>query len=98
MLLRRRVAHAVVIGVGLLIMAYPLTVGATPAISCRGVAMHPGDSCGKADGKAVQTYQERAATAAEAKPVIIVVGALLVAFGAMLLVSELRRGSARSAS
>ena len=36
---RARVAHLVVTLAGLLIVLYPVTVGAQPDISCRGVAM-----------------------------------------------------------
>lgn len=90
-----RIANAVVILVGLMILAYPLTVGATPNVSCRGASMKPGDRCVKADGESTQTYEQRATAARNAKPVIFVVGALVAAFGSALLIAELRhRGPA----
>jgi hypothetical protein len=88
--MRARIAHCVLIAVGLLLFLYPLTVGATPNVSCRGVEMHPGDSCAKADNSGFQTYEERARTASEAKPIILGVGLLVVGFGTFLLLSDLR--------
>ena len=95
--MRRRVAHALVVVVGLLVLAYPLTVGADPDVTCRGAVMGPGDTCLKADGKNVQTYEERARAIDNARPVILVVGVLVAAFGAVLLTNEIRRPSARRA-
>jgi hypothetical protein len=89
--LATRVAHALLILAGLLIVAYPLTIGATPPIRCRGVAMGPGDTCSKASSAGVQTYEQRARTARQAKPVIVGVGLLVAAFGTALLVAEVRR-------
>lgn len=86
-----RVAHALLILAGLLIFAYPLTVGASPTLSCRGVPMGPGDTCSKAANAGVQTYEQRMRTARQAKPVIIGVGLLVAAFGTALLVADLRR-------
>ena len=80
----------VLILVGLLIVLYPLTVGAHPSVSCRGVPMRPGDSCAKVDDAGVQTYEQRARTAEQARPVILVVGLLVTGFGVSLLRSELR--------
>ncbi len=88
---RARVAHLLVTLVGLFIVLYPVTFGAQPDISCRGVAMGPGDTCAKADNSGVQTYEQRERTARQAKPVIIGVGVLVVAFGTFLLVSDVRR-------
>ena len=34
---------------GLLVALYPLTVGASPEVSCRGVVMRPGDTWGARD-------------------------------------------------
>lgn len=89
--MRRRIAHLVVIVVGLLVVAYPLTVGASAAVMCRDVAMQPGDVCAKADGSQVQTYEQRTAARDNAVPVIIVVGALVAGFGTALLVMDVRR-------
>lgn len=88
---RRWLAHALVALIGLVILAYPFTVGASPDVSCRGVTMRPGDSCAKADGSGAQTYEQRARDARNARPVIAVGGVLVTAFGVVLLVGELRR-------
>jgi hypothetical protein len=91
--MRSRLAHVALILVGLLIFLYPLTVGASPSISCRGVVMHPGDTCSKAQDAGVQTYEQRLRTANQAKPVVLGVGLLVTAFGSWLLVADLRRRS-----
>jgi hypothetical protein len=88
---RTRIAHALVVLVGLLILAYPLTFGAASETTCRGVVMRPGQSCAKSDGSGVQTYEQRTADRRHATPVIIGVGALVTAFGTSLLVTEIRR-------
>jgi len=90
---RRRawLAHALVVLVGILVLAYPFTVGAAPELTCRGVRMQPGDTCPKADSSGTQTYEQRARDARNARPVIAVGGALVAGFGAVLLVGELRR-------
>ena len=89
--MRARLAHTVLIVLGLVIFCYPLTVGANPSISCRGKAMGPGDTCSKAGDVGVQTYEQRLRTAEQAEPVLISVGLLLSGFGASLLVADLRR-------
>ena len=89
--MKTRVAHGVLIAIGLIIFLFPLTVGANPTISCRGVEMHPGDTCAKAQGGGVQTYEQRYRTASRAKPVIVSVGVLVIAFATYLLVADLRR-------
>jgi len=90
---RRRtwVAHALVVLAGLLVLAYPFTVGASPDVTCRGVPMRPGDACPKADGSSSQTYEQRARDLRNARPVIAAGGALVAGFGAVLLAGELRR-------
>jgi hypothetical protein len=92
---RRWLAHALVVLVGLVILAYPFTVGASPDVSCRGVPLQPGDSCPKADGSGSQTYEQRARDVRNARPVIAVGGALVTVFGVVLLVGELRRRPGR---
>ena len=94
--MRSRIAQSLLIVVGLLILAYPLTIGADPDVTCRGVVMQPGGSCLKSDGSAAQTFEQRQQTVTNAKPVIIVVGLLVAAFGAYLLTAELRKRSASS--
>ncbi|MBA3529107.1 MAG: hypothetical protein H0T91_07355 [Propionibacteriaceae bacterium] len=86
-----QVAHLAVIVVGVLTFLYPLTIGATPNLTCRGVRMQPGDRCAKADNSGVQTYEQRAATADSAKPVIVGVGLLIAGFGAVLLAADLSK-------
>lgn len=88
---RTRVAHALLILVGLLVLVYPLSIGAASEVTCRGVVMRAGDQCTKADGSGVQTYEQRANARDNARPVIVVVGALVAAFGTTLLVTDLRR-------
>lgn len=89
--MRSRIAHVVVIALGLLILLYPPTIGAATQPSCRGVEMRPGDACAKADDSGVQTYAQRSADRRQAMPVIIVVGLLVTAFGTSLLVTDVRR-------
>ena len=90
---RRRavVAHAVVVLLGLLVLLYPFTLGASPAVTCRGTTMQPGDVCAKAGDPGTQSYEQRAADVRAARPVIAVGGLLLTGFGTVLLTGELRR-------
>ena len=90
---RRRavLAHAVVVLLGLLVLAYPFTLGASPSVTCRGETMRPGDVCAKADGTGTQSYEQRAAAVRDARPVLAVGGLLVAGFGAVLLMGELRR-------
>ncbi len=97
MITRARIAHLAVIIVGLLIMAYPFTLGAAETLTCRGAPMTPGSSCLKADGSEAESYADRISKAAVARPVVIGAGALLTAFGGFLLVGDVRRRR-RSAS
>jgi hypothetical protein len=89
---RSRVLNAAWVVLGLLIVLYPLTVGTAAPITCRGVTMRPGDRCAKADGSAVQTYEQRVATRRAAAPVLVGVGLFVAGFGTVLLVTERRRG------
>lgn len=91
MLTRRRVAHLLLALVGVLIVLYPFTLGANPTPTCRGVELRPGQTCAKADGSAVQTYEERLSTARNATPVIVGVGLLVAGFGTALLIGDVRR-------
>ncbi|MFT4166668.1 MAG: hypothetical protein QM650_15625 [Microlunatus sp.] len=94
-LTRRRVAHLLLSLVGVLIVLYPFTLGANPTPTCRGVQLQPGQTCAKADGSAVQTYEERLATARNATPVIVVVGLLVAGFGTALFIGDVRRNRER---
>ena len=87
----RAAAHVLLILVGLGLFVYPLTFGATPTITCRGVEMGPGDSCSKAGDAGVQTFEQRLRTARQARPVLVGTGVLVVAFGTVLLVADRRR-------
>lgn len=84
----RRLAHLLLAVAGLLIAIYPFTFGADPTPSCRGVALHPGETCTKADGSAEQSYEQRQEAARNATPVIIGVGLLVAVFGVALLVGD----------
>jgi len=88
---RGRVAQLVLIIVGMMIFAYPLTLGAASPINCRGVSMRPGDTCAKAGTSATQSYEQRAQARRNAAPVIMVVGVLVMAFGVTLLITGRRR-------
>ncbi len=81
----RRAAQAALLVAGLLIMLYPFTIGAAPALTCRDQVLKPGEVCAKADGSAVQSYESRAAASAQAMPVVIALGALVAGFGGYLL-------------
>ncbi|MFX4272682.1 Trp biosynthesis-associated membrane protein [Propionibacteriaceae bacterium Y1685] len=86
----RLVAHLLLALVGLVVLLWPVTVGAEAAIMCREQVMQPGDTCAKADGEAEQTYEERLSTRRTAAPVIMVVGGAMIIFSAVLAVGELR--------
>ena len=57
--------------------------------------MGPGDTCAKAGTSATQSYEQRAEAKRNAAPVIIVVGALVTAFGVTLLITGRRRVAER---
>lgn len=89
--MRRRIGHLVVIMVGLIILAYPFTLGADIDVSCYGRPLQPGQSCAKADGSPGQTYEERVGNARAARPIIATTGGLVTAFGVGLLMVDVRR-------
>ena len=89
--MRSRIVQVAVIIVGLLIMAYPFTLGASETLTCRGEPMAPGSVCLKADGSEAESYADRLSKAAVARPIVIGAGALLADFGTYLLVTDLRR-------
>ena len=77
----------VVAGVALLV--WGIVEMAAPTISCRGVKMHPGDTCHKATYTAtytdtVQTYEQRHRSIAQSRPTVIGLGAVLTVFGAVM--------------
>jgi hypothetical protein len=89
--LRVRSAHLLLVLAGLLAVAYAVTLGGSPDIRCRGVAMTPGSVCLKSDGSQGQSYEQRLATRRSARPVVAGVGVVVAGFGAALLVTDLRR-------
>lgn len=89
--MRTRVAHVLLIVVGLVAVAYALSLGSATDLRCRDAVMTPGSVCVKADGSAGQTYEQRLATRRSARPVVAGVGVLVAVFGAGLLVSDVRR-------
>lgn len=89
--MRRTVANLVLVLAGLLMIAYPLTLGAASELTCRGVVMQPGDACAKADGSSAQTYEQRARARRNAVPVVTIVGLGVAAFGLTLLIMDRRR-------
>ena len=86
----RRLAHLLLAVAGLLVALYPFTLESR-SVTCRGVELQPGGTCAKADGSAVQTYEDRAAAARDATPVILGLGLLVAVFGTGLLVADVRR-------
>jgi hypothetical protein len=102
---RTRLAHLLLLLVGLVAVGYAVTLSGSPALRCHDAVMTPGSVCMKADGSAGQTYEQRIATRRSAQPVVAGVGVLVTVFGAALLVADLRRrptppdlGSASDAS
>ncbi len=89
--LRTRLAHVVLLLVGLVAVGYAFTLGGTGEIRCRDAVMTPGSVCVKADGSEGQSYEQRLATRRSARPVVAGVGVLVAGFGAALLVADLRR-------
>ena len=90
-----RLTHLLVVLAGLALLAYALTFGSSTELTCRGVPMQPGSICLKADGSEGQTYEQRLATWQAARPVIVALGALVAAFGAVLALQSIRRQGSR---
>ncbi len=91
---RRRWAHLLVGLVGIAALSWALVWGANPQVMCRDQVMGPGDVCAHAGDDAVQTYEERLATAQSARPVAGVIGLLIVGFAVYLWVGESTRDEA----
>ena len=85
--------HVALAMVGAAAVLWALTLGASPAIECRGLPMGQGDVCSNAAGTKVQTYEERLVAAQAARPVVGGVGAVVAAFGVGLAVAERRRAA-----
>ncbi len=95
-LTRRRLAHLALALAGLAVLVFGIVSAANPSVSCRGVEMRPGDVCHKNDFSAldtdqVQSYEQRLHSARSSQPVVIGMGAATLAFGALLLVQDVRR-------
>lgn len=89
--LRTRLAHLLLVLVGLVAIGYGLSLGGASEIRCRGEVMVPGSVCVKSDGSEGQSYEQRLATRRTARPVVVGVGVLVTGFGGYLLLAELRR-------
>ncbi|ESK60172.1 hypothetical protein PAJL_772 [Cutibacterium acnes HL042PA3] len=83
------VLDIVVAAAGVTLLVWGIMVMASPTISCRGVEMHPGDTCHKATYTAthtdtVQTYEQRRRSIAQSRPTVIGLGIALTVFGAVM--------------
>ncbi|WCC80529.1 hypothetical protein O6R08_03200 [Cutibacterium equinum] len=79
----------VVVVAGVALLVWGLVVMASPTISCRGVEMHPGDTCHKATYTAtrtdtVQSYEQRRHSIAQSRPTVIGLGLAVTAFGVVM--------------
>ena len=85
----RLVFDVVVVSAGVALLLWGIVVMASPTISCRGVEMHPGDTCHKATYTStrtdtVQTYEQRRRSIAQSRPTVIGLGIALTVFGAVM--------------
>ncbi len=89
-------AHVALAAVGLVALVWSLTLAAHPTVMCRGVEMHPGEVCVKADNTGrVQTYEDRVEAAQQSRPVVGAVGAAVAGFGGWLAYAEARKTRGR---
>jgi len=95
---RRRWAHLLLGLAGLVAIGWAVWWGADPQVLCRDQVMAPGDVCAHAGDEQVQTYEERLAAAAAARPVIGIVGLLVVGFATYLWIGESAREEAGAES
>lgn len=89
-------AQAALAVVGLAAVLWAVWWSANPTIACRELAMRPGDVCANAQGTKTQTYEERFTAAQGARPIVGVVGVLIVGFAGALYATG-RRDAARGA-
>ena len=94
-LIQARALHLLVLVAGLCALAWAL-LAPMDQIRCHDQVMKAGDVCSYssltgADNGKTQTYEQRAATATSARPVVAVVGVLVAGFGGLLLWSAVRR-------
>jgi hypothetical protein len=95
---RSRWAHLLLGLAGLVAIGWAVVWGADPQVVCRDQVMQPGDVCAHAGNDAVQTYEERLAAAQSARPVVGVVGLLVVGFAGYLWIGESTRDEASTAA
>jgi hypothetical protein len=88
---RRRWAHLLLGLAGLVAIGWAVWWGANPQLLCRDEVMGPGDVCTHAGDDQVQTYEERLAANEAARPVVGVVGLLLLGFATYLWIGESAR-------
>ncbi|MCW5951607.1 MAG: hypothetical protein KIT69_05080 [Propionibacteriaceae bacterium] len=88
---RRRWAHLLLALVGLVAIGWAVIWGANPTVTCRDRVMQPGEVCTHAGDEKTQTYEERLEAAQGARPVMGVVGVLMVGFAAYLWIGESTR-------
>lgn len=88
---RRRWAHLLLGLVGLVALSWAVVWGANPTVTCRDQVMQPGDVCTHSGDEKIQTYEERLEAAHAARPVMGVVGVLLVGFATYLWIGESTR-------
>ncbi|CAI9399796.1 hypothetical protein [Aestuariimicrobium sp. T2.26MG-19.2B] len=90
------VLHAALVVVGLSAIAVGFFVIGRGPVTCRGLEMHPGDTCMKStytstSSDQVQSYEQRQAAAKASRPSVIGTGAAITAFGGMLWAAEIRK-------
>ena len=85
----RMALDIVTVMAGIALLVWGIVVMASPTISCRGVEMHPGDTCHKATYTAtrtdtVQTYEQRRQSIAQSRPTVTGLGVAVTAFGVVM--------------
>jgi hypothetical protein len=90
------VLHATLVVIGLAAIAVGVLVVGRGPVTCRGVEMHPGDTCMKStytstSSDQVQTYEQRQAAARASRPSVIGAGVAVTAFGGVLWAAEVRQ-------
>ncbi len=93
----RRWIHLALAAGGLALLIWGFAFN--PVISCRGVTMHAGDVCvendlSKLGSRQVQSYEQRRRATKQSQPVLIGLGAVILAFGIGLYVQDRHRPAA----
>lgn len=78
---------------GLVVTVWGAVSWVSPATSCRGAEMRPGDTCEYSSltnerGGKVQRYEDRVAVAREQAPFVVAAGIGIMAFGTVLIVQS----------